>query len=252
MTTNQGGVVLKKSIGLWSGLLLISVYLVGCVSATELPDKHEEVVIDYMANMVLKHDSNMDYDIEYVYVPTLPPKVTVPPKATDTPPTESDKPTGDKEQSTKKPTVTVKPDDTTTDNPSVVLGISGISVEVKGYEIKKSYSLGDSFILEPNEGKNLMMVEFSLVNKGKQDKHVMLTAQMVDYGVEINGKDTLYPLMTALDNDLLYLDKNIKTGEKEEAVLVFQVDETIKIESVKLTMKNEKEKYAQTIGKSGQ
>lgn len=250
MTINQGGVVLKKSIGLWSGLLLISVYLVGCVSATELPAKQEEVVIDYMANMVLKHDSNMDYNIEYVYVPTLPPKVTVPPKATDTP-TESDSPTGDN-QSTKKPTVTVKPDDTTTDNPSVVLGISGISIEVKGYEIRKSYSLGDSFILEPNEGKNLMMVEFSLTNKGEQDKQVMLTAQMVDYGVEINGKDTLYPLMTALENDLLYLDKNIKTGESAEAVLVFQVDESVKIESVKLTMKNEKEKYAQTINKSGQ
>ena len=72
MTANQGGNILKKTIGLWSGILLVSTVLVGCVSATELPDKKEKIVIDYMANMVLEHDANIDYEIESIPVITLP------------------------------------------------------------------------------------------------------------------------------------------------------------------------------------
>ena len=251
MTANQGGNILKKTIGLWSGILLVSTVLVGCVSATELPDKKEKIVIDYMANMVLEHDANIDYEIESIPVITLPPKVTVPPSVTTKPPEESASPNQDSNQGTNKPEVTAKPNDNTTDNPSVIIGVSGIDVKVKGYEIRDNYSLSDSFVLEPKEGTKLMMVYFSLKNNSEMDKNVKLTAQMVDYEIVVNEKDKYNPLMTALDNDFLYLDTDIEAGNVEEAVLVFQVNEDVKIESVGITMKTEKEKYEQLVNKLG-
>ena len=248
--TNQGGVALKKNIGLRSGLLLVAISLCGCASATDMPDKKEAIIVDYMVNAVLQHNNNMDYDIKEKPVVTLPPKVTVPPKATEEPkatvePDGTKNPASD--DSGEKPISTPAPSDITTDNPAVVLGISGIGMEIKDYEIHKSYSSGDYFTLEPEEGKNLMMVNISLVNNTSTDKKLSLTAQMVNYEIEINDKDTYNPLLTVLDNDMLYLERNMSAGATEQAILVFQIDKNTNIEKVKFSMENKKEKYAQEL-----
>ncbi len=247
---------MKKKIVLWSGLFLLSVSAYGCASATDIPEKKEDIIVDYMASVVLRHDANIEYDIEENILRTLPPPATLPPQSGDdvgnTPKPE--------EISTPKPEDTNKPDadnpgngevsdGVTTNNPSEVLGLSGIKYEFKNYKLYKSYSGGDYFTLEPEEGKQLMMVNISLTNTTDKEKKVTLSADMVDYEIEINGTDKYNPLMTVLDNDILYLDKKISAGKSLDTVLVFQVDEKTKIDTVKITMENDDEKYAQMLTK---
>ena len=248
----KGGVALKKASSLRFGLVLVAFSICGCASASDIPDKQEEIIVDYMVNAVLQHNSKMEYDIKEKPVTTLPPKVTVAPKPSEQP-QETISPEGTKNPESDdkgdKPTSTPEPSDITTDNPAVVLGVSGIGMEIKGYEIHNSYDSGDYFTLEPDEGKILLMVNISLINQSSADKQLSLTADMVNYEVEINDKDTYNPLLTVLDNDMLYYDKNIAAGESGQAVLVFQVDKNTDINKVAFTMENKKEKFAQQINK---
>ena len=248
----SGGVALRKSILLWAGLMSVSVSLWGCASASDIPDKKEAVIIDYMANVVLEHDKNIEYTIEETLITTLPPKVTVAPQKSEPPestkdPVNSKEP--DSQDGTKEPVESQEPSDITADNPAQVLGIKALGMKIKGYELHKNYSSGDYFTLEPEKGKRLLMVSIVLTNNSSKAKQVTLNANMVDYEIVLNDKDTYNPLMTVLDNDLLYLDKKIPAKESIEAILVFQVDEKTDISKVEFSMEKDKEKFAQTISK---
>lgn len=244
---------MRKFIRLWSGSLLVAVSLCGCANTMDIPNKKEDVIVDYMANIVLEHNNSTEYIIEEQPIKTLPPKVTPSPKATKAPektksPEKTNKPSDD--SSTKSPESTPVPSETTTDNPAVVLGVSGIGMKIKGYQIQDSYSSGDYFTLEPEEGKVLLMVNVTLTNKSSADKQLTLTADMVDYEIVVNDNDTYNPLLTVLDNDMLYLERNIAAGKSEDAILVFQVDKNTDIKKVNFKMENKKDKYAQVITKA--
>ena len=230
----------------------MAVSLCGCANTMDIPNKKEDVIVDYMANIVLEHNNSTEYIIKEQAVTTIPPKVTVSPMVTKAPektkaPDKTKAPSDD--SSTKGPESTPVPSETTTDNPAVVLGVSGIGMKINGYQIQNSYSDGDYFTLEPEEGKCLLMVNISLINNSSADKQVTLTADMVDYEIKINDNDIYNPLMTVLDNDILYLEKNIVAGKSEDAILVFQVDKNTDIKKVDFTMENKKDKYTQIITK---
>lgn len=219
------------------GLIICTLGVTGCTKALPLTEEEEGMVAEIMAKELL--DSQEGYKQALVA------------------PTEAPEPTKEASQeatitATATPTIsatpTLAPTEGSADNDSSnqyanadfaqVIGMSNIDVEYTGYERIKSLT-GSSFNLEAPEGKELLIVKFDVINTSKKKLRFNLTDVDISYQLDINMKDKLKPLVTLKDNDLRFIDLKIKANGSTEAVLIFAVDQSLKIEKANLIISRE-------------
>ena len=90
-----------------------------------------------------------------------------------------------------------------------------------------SYRLADKYgssQIRAEQGKKLLVAEFSLKNNsGAKKKVKLIDRRKITYQLNVDGT-TYSPQISLLENQLDYLETVIAKGKSQKAVLVFQVD----------------------------
>lgn len=103
-----------------------------------------------------------------------------------------------------------------------ILGFEdGIEAYVSNKKILKEYD-SNSYIIDVEKNKHLVEVIFKITNTTDSNVKVKTECNNVKYRLKI-GEEIYYPLLTAIDNDLLYYEKKIKSKKSGNAVLLFSV-----------------------------
>ncbi|MDD5934892.1 MAG: DUF5067 domain-containing protein [Clostridiales bacterium] len=220
-----------KKKWLLAGLMLSMIGLTGCTSAISLSEDEENMVAEYLAQVVLY---DQDTYVEALVSPTPTPIPTVTPTPTQSP------------EVTKAPsnTSTQGSQTGTTANQQAnadyvqVMGISDLKAEYTGYEVEMAYT-DASFNLQASKGNELFVVKFEITNTSKKDKEFSLGDLNINYILDINTGNNIKPLITLKDNDLRYINTKIKAGKKIEGVLMFEVKKETKVNTANLIISRE-------------
>lgn len=121
-----------------------------------------------------------------------------------------------------------------------IAGLRDASIKYKDYLITKQYPAVDEdgkFIyLEAKKGHDLLVVRFNVTNNTEDMVDVSLIDNEIDYRIVCNGRNAAKPMLTILMDDLGTLETSLREGETQEAVLVFQIADSLKdsIDSLEL------------------
>ncbi|MBQ9984409.1 MAG: hypothetical protein IJP29_07450 [Lachnospiraceae bacterium] len=244
----------KKGLALCVISLCVAL-LCGCSQVVDLTDEETQLIAEYAADVLLKHDLNYKDRIEAGNE-----------KAQEMATEEMQENTGDEtqeqiteeadteettmEQSTTEsgdeqaPQATEGEDEGTgtaeaTDigtesNIGVIAGLVGVDITYRDYTITDKYPAtdeqGEFIFLEASEGYQLLVVRFDVVNTTDGVVSVSLLDKELDYRVVCNGTKAAKPMLTILMDDLGTLETNVESGTAQEAVLVFQISDNMQQE----------------------
>lgn len=244
---------MKKKIFaiLLAGMALI---MTGCGNA--IPDMTEDqlqAVGEYTAMLLLSHDVN--YRSRLVDVETLP-RV------------ESSEPSGGEISQTPAPIPEETPApenvgmDPTEDTPVVdltggqngglqetlsleeILGLpEQFTLSYTGYEIADSYPQDASevgyFTVDAERGNQLLVLHFTLQNRGEGTENVYIGGQSLVIKVSVNGI-TSNSLATFLEDDLTFYQGSVNPGESRDTVILIEYEASAlrDVASVEINVKN--------------
>lgn len=201
--------------------------LSGC--GTEVPNLSKldnDKAAEYMAGAVLKYDSEYSYALQYdhsilnatpVPAPTANPTTTPEPAGGDEISNQTGVAEGTEGQSEIQQV-------SLTD----VYGIQGVELDYVSASMKKSYGKGYESIMA-SKGKKLLIIYFKIKNVSGDSQKVDLSKNTPDFALRQNDR-SIPPLHTAAQGDLQYFSEKLASGKSEQGVLMFEVDENIKVE----------------------
>ncbi|MCM1159385.1 MAG: hypothetical protein NC300_11795 [Bacteroidales bacterium] len=127
-----------------------------------------------------------------------------------------------------------------------IADVDGVSITYKDYQIISHYpeteGENDFLSLDASAGYELLVLRFTVSNSTDKAVDISLPDKALDYRVVCNGDKAANAMMTILPEDLGNLEITVNPQEEQEAVLVFQVSDTLKgaLESIELHVKNQK------------
>lgn len=102
----------------------------------------------------------------------------------------------------------------------------GVEISSQGYEVAQNY--GDnsnaSFSMAADEGKELLLLYFTLSNHSGTTQQIDLLSRRDNYRIVVNEKNTAGALTTLLMNDLSTYRGSLEDGAEVGLVLVFETD----------------------------
>lgn len=226
-------------------LVCVAVLLMtGCGAVLpEMTDEQADAIGEYAAITLLKYDANSRSRLvdlsqikEEAVLPeeleTLPQEEKQPEEIPDV----SDTPAADHQE------------DMWADSMESFLELpEGISVTYLGYETCQSYQEENSlyFALEAAEGRELLVLRFSLQNHSEADCMVDLVDRKDQYRVTVNGSYTRIALTTMLANDLSTYMGTVPAGGAEDVVLLLEIapEEVGTVENITLNLKDDSNAY---------
>ncbi|MBQ9118620.1 MAG: hypothetical protein IJY09_01005 [Lachnospiraceae bacterium] len=212
----------------------------GCIAQTHpLTEEEQDIIAEYAAGVLLRHDEN--------YTEALPSPTPTPtplPTATPTPtpsPTPTPVPTGGAGDSTKVPTPGAGEEIQANADLNQVIGLAQLNAEYKGYTLMDKYSLegNESFLIRPDAGNTLLVLDFVLENKASIPQLFDFGKQKITYQLDCNEENFLKPMITVLDHDLLYMKAEIAAAGRKECVLIFQIPKDADMTDVNLIVSRE-------------
>lgn len=99
------------------------------------------------------------------------------------------------------------------------------AIKYDTYGICKRYDENDYFSISAPKNKNILFVEFDIRNNSDKNIHFDAGDYNVEYCLYDNKGNSIEPELTALHNDLLYLDETLTKKSEYSSVLLFYVDE---------------------------
>lgn len=216
----------------WGILLAAAMMgLSGC-GGPDLTDKQTSEAAEYMAGLILKYD--LGYTDTLIY-----PESTEESSATEDPsatgaPVESAAPGTQEGEGGKENDDTGK----TSGDFAKVLGLKDVKVSFRASSIVKEYSSKNesSYVVYAPKGKRLAVVTLNLKNTAKKDKKIYLTEMGAEYRLQLEDGTSATAEITAISNDLNFLNTKIKAGKRSSAVLLFTVPDTTKSLAGELTV----------------
>lgn len=221
--------------------------LVGCNEVYELTDEETKVIAEYAADLLLKYDISFDDRIsegEYKLAKQEERGEDVTTEA------ETSENSASEESTSEEPTTEsnhgeyvsgiIGEDADQTDASSMqnesdiakIIGREDLSITYQDYMITKQYPATDDdgkFIyLEASEGFELFVVQFRVANLSSQITNLSLIDEEIDYKILCNDTKAAKPMLTILMDDLSTLETTIEPGQEQEAVLVFQISDSLK------------------------
>ncbi|MCR5607431.1 MAG: hypothetical protein K6G26_00010 [Lachnospiraceae bacterium] len=229
----------------------------GCTKEMELYTKLEEndtdVVADYMSGIVLKYQCNYDYRFfssgqKLTPLSNAIEKRDIKEKApsselviVDNEEKEELEKNGDSEENSVNENendadINVDEDN----NIASVFGYSDVNIVQKSYYVTDHYDEDGAYRIEANDGKKLLIVVYSIVNKGSKPIDIKINGSTGYSFSLISTKKEYLPLLTAAENDIMFLSATLSVGESIEAISIFQVEDDIDEENVMIRISSEK------------
>lgn len=254
-----------KKILLLVCIVVLSLFSVGCTKTITLTDDENYMIAEYAAELLLKYDRNTDmkyYDDSVVATPQEP-VATEAETSTEKPEntagstedasekdaeeddgttdgsTETDNGSGG--QSTALTDVNgVKADADTSFDIAAFAGEDQVSVKYAYYMILDRYPSYDHdgmyIEIEAPAGYKLLVLKFDIENKTNEDQILDLYSKGLEYSIIINDSKSAKQMLTILIDDLYTYQMTLEGSMRQEAVLLFQVSESVadKISDLKL------------------
>lgn len=230
---------------------LLMIVFVGC--GAQIPDMSEEErkeISEYAVDLLLKYDNSrpsrlVETDEEQVQLtpePAEAPAPTETPTPEETPiPEETEEP-----QDTSSPIETPEPEIFEPVEETLLLP-EGVTLIYNKYETNTHFvDETDGYqILEAEDGKELLIIRFSLLNSSNTVLDIDMMQDNIVYKV-ILGDEVVNGMITMVGNDLTTYIGSLQPDESEELVMfaesqkeILQTAETIKVEFLRQDMVSE-------------
>lgn len=205
-----------RQIRFLCAVLAVSVLsLTGCADIKNLSEEQENEIAEYAAGVLLQNSDKYPYRLitkeekEVTETPT-PTPTSAAAQASDAPQESQPEQTAAAPEDSKKE---VSLDD--------LYHLKGVSILYTSYRLADKYG---SSQIRAEQGKKLLVAEFSLKNNsGAKKKVKLIDRRKISYQLNVDGT-TYSPQISLLENQLDYLEATIAKGKSQKAVLVFQVD----------------------------
>lgn len=208
--------------------VVLSLQITGC-GAINLTAQEKNVIAEYIANILLKHDKAYEPTLQYDLEEEDAEEEQVEKEKTTTE-TES-------EQSAETSETTIKEqseEERYVDIASVYS--EGVSVSSAGYSFYKEYPKKTAAILpiEASSGNTICVVKLKVKNTTSSRKKVDFLTKNYSYQLEVNSKKTYNAVQSLLVDDIQYLDVTLKPGKSREAIAAFEIPKSARNQQLKL------------------
>lgn len=225
-------------------ICIISISLTGCMKKYPLSEANTNIVAEYMAGMLLKYDKNYSSSlINYRETDEI----------SDTGYKEDREVETVKESEDNENDIVNNEENNNESNNegntqdtdyalSEIIGKQDFDIQYTGYRTADALSDNETnsvFSVEAKEGYTFFVAEFSVENKTDRDKVFDLSKSTLKYRLDINNETTYKPQSVLLENNLLFININVKAGEKISAILVFEVPENMDTANIDLNIFND-------------
>lgn len=240
---------MKKRI-LLVGISMMLCLLGGCLEVTPITDAEMDVVAEYAASLLLKYDKNYDTPLYYAEnrevqltptpTPTEKPKN---PTATPTPSAGNTTSSGNNAQGEASATPTPVPlynQEETTGQLTKIINVDNVTVSCKGYELMKSVQSTEYFSLVAKDGRQYVVVSFTLHNNTDSDVIFDASGKGLEYTLDVNVSERFRVSLSMLENDLQYMEITVPANKTAEAVLVFEIADT-EIDTIHLIVEDKED-----------
>lgn len=208
----------KESRLLLATLGLVAVFsFSACGKGLDYTSEQEDVIADYAANLVLRHDANYKYNYinEEAYEEESTSALTEEETSKDI---YAEEETGGENGSVGTETISA-------DKLAEVLHMpEGITVEYTGYEVSDTYSdVEDNlFVMKAVDGHKLLVVEFRVVNTTNNDISLNMMANVSAYKGIVNETKKYNAQLTLLLNAMNTYEGVIPAGTTKNMMLIYQ------------------------------
>ncbi len=196
------------------------VSLAGC-SELEYTEEQKDMIADYAAAVVLKHDVN--YKDNYI-------ETSEPAAETESMTFGEDTTTSQGDMNTPDGSSSVE----TAEQLTKALGINGLSAEYIDYYVTDVYPFENQdsalFVMKAVENSKLLVVKFKISNPSAQDIAINMMAGERRYRGVINENVKANAQLSLLLDALNTFDGTIPAGTSQEFVLVYQIQTETKEE----------------------
>lgn len=203
---------LKKYGPVVLSVVVMSGVLSGCANSVELSENEQNLVAEYAAQVVLKHDKN--------YISRLEKVTTAKTESETTKSTDKTDSTSESETVVSKENETIKEN-----NFSDAIGFESLDVKYTGFVLCDSYpQTGDlTFKLNSENNTKLLVLKFNVANNTSSPVTVKMMSADTLITLNVNGTDSYKALLTLLLDGLNTFNGTLQAGEDKEQVLVFQI-----------------------------
>lgn len=215
---------MKRTRGRIGALVMVMMLLLGGCGEKPitLTDKEEDIIVNYASHIVSKYNKRQTKGVV-----ELLPEVPATEEVTEPEP-ETEEPLGTEHIGTEEDI----PDGQTpgdVDEPSYAtlneaVGLAGVEVTYTGAEVRDSYASGDYYSLDAPDGRQYVVLYFSLRNTGTEAVACDMLSSQPIFKADINGTVKSTALPTILLNDLSTYQGTLEAGGTAEVVLLFEVD----------------------------
>lgn len=214
-----------KRKGLVALMLIITLLSTGCnVSQTELTKEENDMIAEYVAGVLLRYDLRYQHKLIYE---------TEEESTVESPSPDTGMTPGPTTEPTEQPDTSIDtPDDAQPQQEYQTLAqiyenkdCTVEYISVKEYTSYPKTSEQSYFRLKATDNNKLLVLTFKITNKSEEKNTFSLIDSGIAYRLEDSQGYTEKPLLTALTNDLQYLDIEAASGESKNAVVVFEIPE---------------------------
>lgn len=212
----------------------------------ELTQDEMQMVSEYVAVTMMKYEAGhrsrlVDLPVGEELPPVVPAPTAVP---------EAAAPQTPEQQAPPDDIQTAPPEEVV--NPysmEEVMGLpEGVTAAFTGHKLYSRYPDNGAvggFSLDAVEGKQLLVLSFSLANTSGQEQAVDLLSSGANYRITVNGDYIRRALTTILGDDMSTFIGTLPAGSSADAVLVIEVEDSMadNISSLELSVKNESKAY---------
>jgi hypothetical protein len=226
-----------------AAIAVLSLQVTGC-GAINLTTQERNVIAEYIANILLKHDKTYEPTLQY----TTEEEVKEETKAKEE--TKEEKKTKTKKtaktETTQTETDSTDAENTDSEESYVSLSSiynSGLKVSSSGCSFYQTYPKNQKAVLpiEASSGNTICVVKLKVKNTTSSAKKINFIKNSASYRLEVNDGDTYSAEPSLLINDIQYLDVTLKSGGSYDAVVAFEVPKSAKKKSMNLLItKNSK------------
>jgi hypothetical protein len=197
-----------------------------------LTETQTDIVAEYMAGRLLEEDKKYSPSLisyqEIIDDEEIPPVNESEPEPTILPET-----TEDNEKDTSSAVVPGDIQYTL----SEVIGDQSFDIQYTGYKLAETYPEDESnlvFSVDPRVGYQLLVANFIIENITDIDRAIDLSKIQIQYQLDINVGTIYKPQFALLENNMQYINLNVKAGAKIPAVLIFEVTKDIEMKDINL------------------
>ena len=213
-------------------ICVLGVILTGCMKEYPLTETQTDIVAEYMAGRLLEEDKKHSPSLisyqEIIDDEEIPPVNESEPEPTILPET-----TEDNEKDTSSAVVPGDIQYTL----SEVIGDQSFDIQYTGYKLAETYPEDESnlvFSVDPRVGYQLLVANFIIENITDIDRAIDLSKIQIQYQLDINVGTIYKPQFALLENNMQYINLNVKAGAKIPAVLIFEVTKDIEMKDINL------------------